>query len=66
MAASIAEFKNGLFGANIKNLWIEAIVAKDNHASNAVAMATLAEARIEIVDELSGTPAYNICLKQKS
>lgn len=63
MAASIAELKNGFFGAGIEKFWIEAIVAKDNHASNAVAMVTLTKERVDITDEQSGTPAYQYMVK---
>jgi GNAT superfamily N-acetyltransferase len=63
MAAAIAELKNGFFNAGIKQFWIEAIVAKDNHASNALAMATITKDRAEIVDKDSGTPAYHYMVK---
>lgn len=57
-ACAIDEMRNGFSGSDIGQFWIEAIVSRDNHPSNAVATSVIAKDRIEIIDEFSGQPAY--------
>lgn len=41
LAAAIAEFRNGIGRAGVTDLWFEAVVGAENHASQAVASAVL-------------------------
>lgn len=55
---SIRELSAGLKRANIPQFYIEAIVGKDNVASQKVAERVLTASPKEVVDQTSGEPAF--------
>ena len=58
VAAVLREFKSGMKNSGMKEFYIEAIVGKDNHASNAVATASISTSRTEVTDNLSKTLCF--------
>ncbi|PPD13959.1 MAG: GCN5-related N-acetyltransferase [Methylobacterium sp.] len=63
---AIDEIRNGFASTPMEQFWIEAIVSRDNHASNAVATSVISEQRMEMIDEASGQPAYQYMVLVKS
>jgi hypothetical protein len=55
---SIKELKNGFQRNDIKEFYIEAVIAVDNVSSQKVANKTISNERKQIVDEVSGVNAY--------
>lgn len=63
VAAAIDELRNGFGRAGVLPIFIEAVVGRDNVASQKVAAALLSASPEEIVDEESGQPALQYVLK---
>jgi len=58
VSATLKEFKSGMKNAGIRDFYVEAIVGKDNDASNAVSLSAISSQRTEVIDSLSKTPCY--------
>ena len=63
LRAAIAEIRHGFRRAGIRELYIEAVVARDNEASKRVCAATFSAPPKEIIDDVSGLPALHYLQK---